>query len=204
LCNFLYRFPDHEHCAQLLKKQAGLLVQAYQNHSTAEWHWFEPILTYANGMFPLALLQAYKVLRIESFKTIAIEALDFLESLKFKNGHLLLIGSNGWFPQGGTPALDAQQPVNAMAMVLLYRMAYSVTKSQKHLDKMYLSYKWFLGDNFLRMPLYDFETKGCNDGLEKDRVNRNQGAESSLAFSISHMTVLMAHEELLKDLAKKT
>jgi hypothetical protein len=54
---------------------------------------------------------------------------------------------------------------------------------------------WFLGENDLRMSLYDFETKGCCDGFENYGVNRNQGAESSLAYLISHLTVLQAYEE---------
>jgi len=45
------------------------------------------------------------------------------------------------------------------------------------------------------MSLYDFETKGCCDGFESYGVNRNQGAESSLAYLISHLTVLQAYEE---------
>jgi hypothetical protein len=52
-----------------------------------------------------------------------------------------------------------------------------------------------LGENDMRMSLYDFETKGCCDGFENYGVNRNQGAESSLAYLISHLTVLQAYEE---------
>jgi hypothetical protein len=55
---------------------------------------------------------------------------------------------------------------------------------------------WFLGENDLRMSLFDFETTGCCDGLERYGVNRNQGAESSLAYLISHLTVLQAFEEI--------
>jgi hypothetical protein len=31
-------------------------------------------------------------------------------------------------------------------------------------------------------PLYDATTGGCRDGLHPDRVNENQGAESTLSF----------------------
>jgi hypothetical protein len=199
---FLYRYPDNEYCLQLLKRQSKIVTDSYKLESAPDWHWFEQIIAYANGMLPLALLHAYKVLRNEELKAIAFESIAFLEKIKFKHGYLSVIGSNGWYPRNGTVALDAQQPVNAMAMVLLYHMAYSITKERAYLEKMYKAYTWFLGDNFLRMPLYDFETKGCNDGLEKDRVSRNQGAESTLAFLISHMTALIAHEELLYDLSK--
>jgi hypothetical protein len=40
---------------------------------------------------------------------------------------------------------------------------------------------WFVGKNDIGVSLYDPETGGCRDGLECDDVNRNQGAESTLA-----------------------
>jgi hypothetical protein len=62
---------------------------------------------------------------------------------------------------------------------------------------MFACYLWFLGENSLRLPLFDHETKGSCDGLESIGVNRNQGAESTLAYWISHMTVLAAKENEL-------
>ena len=32
------------------------------------------------------------------------------------------------------------------------------------------------------MPVYDHGTGGCRDGLHIDRLNENQGAESTLSF----------------------
>jgi hypothetical protein len=43
-------------------------------------------------------------------------------------------------------------------------------------------FRWFLGKNDLQAPLYDPTTGGCRDGLHPDRVNENQGAESTLSF----------------------
>jgi hypothetical protein len=42
-----------------------------------------------------------------------------------------------------------------------------------------------LGRNDLGFALYDSSTGGCSDGLHVDRVNENQGAESTLAFHLS-------------------
>ena len=90
------------------------------------------------------------------------------------------------YKKEGERSLFAQQPIDAMAMVLMYHEAYFVTKDKDFLNKLYTSFLWFLGENDLRMSLYDFETKGCCDGFERYGVNRNQGAESSLAYLISH------------------
>lgn len=41
------------------------------------------------------------------------------------------------------------------------------------------------GKNDLGLQLYDATTGGCFDALQVDRVNLNQGAESTLSFLIS-------------------
>ncbi|KKX47124.1 hypothetical protein [Sphingobacterium sp. IITKGP-BTPF85] len=51
------------------------------------------------------------------------------------------------------------------------------------------SFEWFLGENDLKLPLYDHSTKGCCDGLETYGINRNQGAESTLCYFIAYLTV---------------
>jgi hypothetical protein len=57
---------------------------------------------------------------------------------------------------------------------------------------------WFIGENDLKVNLYDIETNDCYDGFDKNGVNRNLGAESTLAYLISYLSVLQGHEELNK------
>ena len=40
----------------------------------------------------------------------------------------------------------------------------------------------FTGENSLRQPLVDVRVGACCDGLQRTGVNRNQGAESTLAY----------------------
>ena len=47
------------------------------------------------------------------------------------------------------------------------------------------TFRWFLGENHLQSPLYDAATGGCRDGLHAERVNQNQGAESTLSFLLA-------------------
>ena len=47
------------------------------------------------------------------------------------------------------------------------------------------AFDWFIGWNDLGLELYAPGTGGCYDGLHVDRLNRNQGAESTLAFLLS-------------------
>ena len=51
-------------------------------------------------------------------------------------------------------------------------------------EKQSLSYV-LLGWNDLGLELYSTSTGGCRDALHVDRVNQNQGAESTLAFLLS-------------------
>jgi hypothetical protein len=121
--------------------------------------------------------------------------MDFLTKHTFKDNYLSVIGNEKWYKKEGERSVFAQQPIDAMAMVLMYHQAFRFTKDKNYLGKLYASFLWFLGENDLRMSLYDFETQGCCDGFESYGVNRNQGAESSLAYLISHLTVLQAYEE---------
>ena len=46
-------------------------------------------------------------------------------------------------------------------------------------------FTWYLGQNDLQKQLYDPATGGCCDGLHADRVNENQGAESTISFLLA-------------------
>ncbi|MBR9978858.1 MAG: glycosyl transferase, partial [Bacteroidetes bacterium] len=99
-----------------------------------------------------------------------------------------------WYYKGGERSLFAQQPVDALAMVLMYNQAFHITGERDYLNRLFTCFMWFLGENDIRMNLFDFETQGCCDGIERYGVNRNQGAESSLAYLISHLVVMEAFE----------
>ena len=83
-------------------------------------------------------------------------------------------------------------------------VAFNVTRDKLWFDSAVRCFNWFLGHNDLNMPLYDPKTGGCRDGLMADGINQNEGAESSLAWLISLMTLqkLYADEILKQPLAK--
>lgn len=181
-----------------LRNLANILMKHYNENQATDWNWFESLLAYDNGILPLALLHSAEILNDDSITEVAIESMNFLTTHTLKDNYLSIIGNEKWYKKEGERSIFAQQPIDAMAMVLMYHQAYFVTKDKHYLNKLYTSFLWFLGENDLRMSLYDFETKGCCDGFESYGVNRNQGAESSLAYLISHLTVLQAYEEFHK------
>ena len=187
--------PSDDLMTERLRNLAFVLVKHYQDNSTIEWKWFEPMLAYDNGILPLALLHSAEILNDEHITRAAMDTMNFLDSITMKDGYLSIIGNREWYKKGGKRSLFAQQPIDALAMILMYYQAYHLSKDKEYLNKSFTAFMWFLGENDLRMSLYDFETKGCCDGFENYGVNRNQGAESSLAYLISHLTILQAYEE---------
>ena len=63
--------------------------------------------------------------------------------------------------------------------------AYRVTSDPFWQDQATRAFDWFLGWNDLGLEVYSANSGGCYDGLHVDRVNMNQGAESTLAFLLS-------------------
>jgi hypothetical protein len=196
LCQYIkYNFPD-DIKRNLVTELCNRMIHKYNAWHTDTWHWFEPTLTYDNAIIPLALLNAYEITQDETYLSVAFESMTFLESKVFHNGVLRPIGNQGWCKQDGGPAAQFdQQGIDVMAMVLYYQQAFRITREQQYLTKMYTSYQWFLGTNDLGVALYDPATGGCADGLQADGINLNQGAESTLAYWISHTVVAAALQE---------
>jgi len=195
---YLRANSSDESMISVMRKLTKKLINHYKTERKKSWEWFESILTYDNGILPLSLFHSYKFLKDKKVLETALTTMKFLGKVTMKEGYLSPIGNEEWYKIGGRRALFAQQPVDAMAMVLMYHQAYLITKNKEYLNQLFTAFMWFLGENDLRMSLYDFETEGCGDGIEKYGINRNQGAESSLAYLISHLTVLRAYEQFHK------
>ena len=60
-----------------------------------------------------------------------------------------------------------------------------LTVESRWSDRARVAFHWFLGDNEGQAPIYDVSSGGCRDGLHADRVNENQGAESTLSFLLA-------------------
>ncbi len=194
ICLYLKAVPGDDGMVAELIRLTEPLIDAYERNKAENWDWFEDKMTYDNAILPLALLHSCEITGNEKAKEVALKTMNFLDELTLSKGYLSPVGNDGWYYKGGKfPTFD-QQAIETMAMVLMHFQAYETLRKLEHIEKMFLSYKWFLGENTLRAPLYDHETKGCCDGLLPTGINRNQGAESTLAYLISHLTALKAFE----------
>lgn len=196
---YLKTHPSDERMMQELRSLTAQLLASYTKDPGQKWAWFEDELTYDNAIMPLALLHSAEITGDEKVRHIAFESMNFLESVTFEDGVFKPVGNEEWYAKGRKKSVYDQQAIETMAMALMYHQAYSMTKKPEILHKLKLTFEWFIGNNSLRIPLYDFETQGCCDGLQAGKLNRNQGAESTLAFLISHLAVLKAIDETPKE-----
>lgn len=195
---YLHRYPNERAAIEHLQQLADFLCAEYEQAATADWRWFEEVMTYDNALLPLALWLAADVVRSDRYRHIAEATTAFLESVILPNGQLSVVGNDGWYPRGGRRSVEGQQPTDAMAAVLLFQGAYRISGDPAYLLKMYQCFLWFTGRNDQKISLYDPETKGCCDGLELYGLNRNQGAESTLAYLISRLVI----QEMLPELQR--
>ncbi|OHB81911.1 MAG: hypothetical protein A2Z38_05120 [Planctomycetes bacterium RBG_19FT_COMBO_48_8] len=86
----------------------------------------------------------------------------------------------------------------------MLKAAYEATQKERFLMLQRKAFDWFLGQNDLHVPLYDFRTKGCNDGLTPDGVNTNQGAESTLSLLLSLLAMVESYAVVDKTKTSKT
>jgi glycosyltransferase involved in cell wall biosynthesis len=162
------------------------LVDLYGRSSGEGWPWFEDHLTYGNARLPQALIVSGRAMGREEVVEIGLRSLEWLGDLqRTPEGYFAPIGSNGFYRRGGVPARWDQQPVEACGMVSACLDAQRVTGGTRWARYAGAAFSWFLGQNDLHLSLYDVSTGGCRDGLHADRVNENQGAESTISFLLA-------------------
>lgn len=177
-----------------IKVLADRLLQIYRHESEPNWPWFESYLTYANSILPEALLCAWKETGDQFYKMIAKKSFDFLLSLTFNKTGIKVISNKGWLQKGHQPEEFGEQPIDVAYTVLALDHFHEVFGIDSYLEKSEIAFSWFLGNNHLSRIIYNPGTGGCYDGLERDHVNLNQGAESTVSYLIARMTIEKQHK----------
>jgi glycosyltransferase involved in cell wall biosynthesis len=182
--SYLDWFPGDRSVQGARNTLANRLLNIYEQNSSGKWQWFEKSLAYSNARLPQALILAGWRGGNHRMMEAGIESLQWLLAAQRQDNRDIFvpIGSNGFFAEGGEKARFDQQPVEACATIAACLIAHKMTHEQSWIEEARLAFLWFLGKNDLQVPLYDALTGGCRDGLHPDRVNENQGAESTLSF----------------------
>jgi glycosyltransferase involved in cell wall biosynthesis len=190
---YFRRFTGDRVVAQIRDALTRRLLDLFENNATEEWPWFEDVVSYGNASLPHVLILGGRWAENARAFEIGLKSLRWLVSVqKSPRGHFRPIGSNGFYHRGGTPAEFDQQPIEAHSTVSACLEAYRSTNDARWHEEARLAFEWFLGRNDLGIALYNPTTGGCCDGLHMDRVNMNQGAESTLAYlmALSEMELL--------------
>ena len=166
---------------------AQRLAECYHRARRPDWQWFESRMTYANAVLPHALFVAAQRWPQEDFLDIGRTSFAFLVEKTTTEEVFWPIGNEGWHPRGEEKALYDQQPVETVTMADAALTAWELLGDEEYLAVFHRVHGWFHGRNSLRQPMVDVQSGACYDGLQAAGVNRNQGAESTLAWLWAEM-----------------
>jgi glycosyltransferase involved in cell wall biosynthesis len=183
---YLRRLNGDSMVKQIRDNLVFRLLKLFERASTPDWQWFEEELSYDNAKLPHALIATGQATGQKEVLNCGLTALRWLIGIQTsEKGHFRPVGSNGFHRRGGTRAMFDQQPVEAHATISACLEAYRATSDIWWHERAQDAFDWFIGSNDLGLEVYSPETGGCRDGLHVDRVNSNQGAESTLSFLLS-------------------
>lgn len=191
---YLRAFEADTEAAAIMSALSRRLHASFRSASTPEWPWFEDRLTYGNARLAQALVVTGARTRDQEMTADGLRALEWLSSVQTVEGSFSPIGSNGFWVRGETRAGFDQQPVEASSMISACLDAHRATGDAAWVARAQRAFAWFLGRNQLDVPLYDPVSGGCRDGLHADRVNENQGAESTLSFVLALLEMRAAQK----------
>jgi hypothetical protein len=173
------------------------LMELLERNCQPDWCWFERELSYDNAKLAHALIVSGHATGQRAVLELGLKALRWLTELQTsENGHFRPIGTNGFYRRGGPRANFDQQPIEAQSTVSACLDAYRATSDFWWYEQAQRAFDWYIGWNDLGLELYSAETGACRDGLHVDRVNGNQGAESTLAFLLSLAEMRLAQNML--------
>jgi glycosyltransferase involved in cell wall biosynthesis len=208
---YLSSFPGDREAQKTSAVLAARLLELHRANRSPNWDWFEDVLAYSNAKLPQAILIAGRQSTDQQMISVGLGTLSWLCEVQHCRGndhrgndrrgndrrgndHFVPIGSQGFYRKGREKARFDQQPIEAGGAVSACLEAYRATGDDRWRKQAWSAFNWFLGDNDLQIALYDPATGGCRDGLHPERVNENQGAESTLAFLMAQVEMRLLGE----------
>lgn len=173
----------------LVERGGAFLHAAWKSARRSGWDWFESGLAYDNARLAEALIRAGRRLGSLPLEAAGMAALHWLcERQTSEAGHFRPVGSQGFGLAREALPFD-QQPLEAWATIDACAAAFALSYSPcwaRHADA---AWRWFHGANDRGLPLADSASGRCCDGLTARGINRNTGAESTLAYQLAHASM---------------
>ena len=173
--NYLRRFPGASDVRRYLVTHAATLQSL-----TSEAGWIE---RWQSPDWPLAvqaLIIAAGALGDIKMQRHGQELIDVMREVT-SDGHV-------FFRPGHNPD-EEELPLTAATFIEALGAAYYPNRDPNVLQPIRAAADWFLGNNRIESPLYDFATGGCHDALTASGVNRNQGTEATAYCLLAFLTL---------------
>ncbi|MEM6551945.1 MAG: glycosyltransferase family 4 protein [Planctomycetota bacterium] len=192
---YLKRFSGDSDARRIRESLAEKLFDRFKANHSDDWPWPNDEVTYTAARLPHALLLCGRWMFRDDMIQTALHSLQWLNRVQSgEHDRFAPVGSEGWYPRGGDKARFHQLPTEAAGAIDANLEAYRVTQDTSYQARARLCLDWFLGNNDVRLPLYDPNTGGCYDKLLPHGLDENQSAEATIAWLMSLLS-LYEHED---------
>jgi glycosyltransferase involved in cell wall biosynthesis len=182
--------PGHAASRGLLATGAEFLQRLLDAERRPDWAWFEAVLGYDNPRLSQALIEAGMALDEPRYTAAGLDSLGWIADQQVAAaGHFRPIGSDTFGHRHTSLPFD-QQPLEAQAAIEAAAAAWRADRDPKWQQHGLAAWRWFFGANDRGVVLADLASGRCRDGINPRGVNENCGAESILAFQLSHYSLI--------------
>jgi hypothetical protein len=173
--------------AAALREAVAPIGRAFLETAGPDWRWCQDAMTYDNARLAEALVRAGSVLRDDAFMHAGIEMFDFLASVVVEDGIFVPVGNDGWYHRNGRRARFGQQPLEAASFIDAALAVAAATGDSHYRNLAETAFGWFSGRNTHAAIMV--AGGGCRDGIDVGGASENMGAESTLAYLMSAVTL---------------
>lgn len=194
-CAVLRRNPTHQASRKLVEHGGDFLMRVLGDGRRPDWAWFEAVLGYDNPRLSQALIEAGVALEREDWTGAGLETLQWICTQQVSSrGQFRPIGSESFHKEHSYLPFD-QQPLEAQAAIEAAQSAWRATGGAFWAEHARVAWRWFFGGNDRGVVLAEIATGRCRDGVTPRGANANTGAESILAFQLSHYALMELEEQ---------
>lgn len=186
---------DQRYAIECQSELASRIMILHAKTSNEDWCWFESELSYDNARLPQALLVTGGQTGHMGMLSMGLNTLRWLMKMQQSpEGYFRAIGSDGFCKRTDLkPAHWDQQPLEAYASLAACIEAHRHGSAIAWEQQAQSAFAWFAGGNDHGYPIGNFATGVCFDGLQEHGLNKNCGAESTLAFLQSCAEIRLHH-----------
>jgi glycosyltransferase involved in cell wall biosynthesis len=183
---FLEADPSGDAARAILREGAERLLALYAQAKSTNWLWFETVLAYDNCRLPEAMIRAGLRLDRADVTICGLATMQWIiDQQTAPGGYFRPVGSDSFGHERTAPLPFDQQPLEAWAAIDGAMAAYEATGDAIWLVNAQRAYDWFGGANDRGLAVADPATGTCHDGINPRGLNRNEGAESVLAYQLA-------------------